>query len=405
MAYFYMNDSIIPNIDEILKKDRSGELLTSSDLLFLLSRSFSFPISHLETLKGQEENNKRYIVQDLYNALRATDEAEDGRFPITDKIDALRKLHYCYAEVARRDSKDSIDDLITGDLRIATEKMMSGAISEHKRVFIKHFARGTVLKSTQGFSQPIRDIIRNSVGNMSVGMIKALEARELQKVTDLVEYCDYVAGLVGIGLTQIVEATDNQHEILDKNKAKVLGRGLQLTNVAKNIREDQDARADYPDSRTLFIPRELFPGMNPQELFYSKDKVAKDMRENVFESLYGLARENLKDSAGYVASIPDYLSGYKAFCFSPLVTAIETWKLMYHSGAQRIFEGDESAVKISRDTFKNILEFTVTAVQSGKINEFLTEYIENPKKYSFQSGDKRANYEQWNSKWNSANAA
>src|SRR3989338_3997316 len=356
MAYFYMNDSIIPNIDEILKKDRSGELLTSSDLLFLLSRSFSFPISHLETLKGQEENNKRYIVQDLYNALRATDEAEDGRFPITDKIDALRKLHYCYAEVARRDSKDSIDDLITGDLRIATEKMMSGAISEHKRVFIKHFARGTVLKSTQGFSQPIRDIIRNSVGNMSVGMIKALEARELQKVTDLVEYCDYVAGLVGIGLTQIVEATDNQHEILDKNKAKVLGRGLQLTNVAKNI------------------------------------------RENVFESLYGLARENLKDSAGYVASIPDYLSGYKAFCFSPLVTAIETWKLMYHSGAQKIFEGDESAVKISRDTFKNILGFTVTAVQSGKINEFLTEYIENPKKYSFQSGDKRVNYEQWNSK-------
>ena len=78
---------------------------------------------------------------------------------------------------------------------------------------------------------------------------------------------------------------------------------------------------------------------------------------------------------------------------------------MYHSGAQKIFEGDESAVKISRDTFKNILGFTVTAVQSGKINEFLTEYIENPKKYSFQSGDKRVNYEQWNSKWNSANAA
>src|SRR3989338_9739217 len=98
--------------------------------------------------------------------------------------------------------------------------------------------------------------------------------------------------------------------------------------------------------------------MNPQELFYSKDKVAKDMRENVFESLYSLARENLKDSAGYVSSIPDYLSGYKAFCFSPLVTAIETWKLMYHSGAEKVFGGQNDAIKITRPEFLNILLFT-----------------------------------------------
>ncbi|MDO8460149.1 MAG: squalene/phytoene synthase family protein [Nanoarchaeota archaeon] len=391
-----------PTVEEVLEKAKSHDL-DSRELLHLKSRTFVYPIAHLETLKDPTEYNKRTIVQTLYNVLRWADEAEDGRLPIPDKIEVLNDQHSVIAEIARRDTSDSITDLIEGKVNKITNKMLEGAVDEETRVFVKHFGKGgkySPLKEMQTFDKSIREILRNCTATMTAGMREALEMRELRTQDDLKKYCDYVAGIVGESLTDLImdRKTDNYHEI-DRIHAKILGMTLQLTNITKNIKEDADARSDYPDARTLFLPRDLFPGLTPQELIYGQEKSAREARENVFESLYQTAYLNLSSIIDYISSIPHELSGYKAFCFSPFISAVETWKRMRRAGAEAVFEGKKEAVKISPNEFENIIGFTEAVIKARREEEFLLDYHRNPSRFSFQSGGKQTNYSRWSPKY------
>lgn len=385
-----------PTPQEVIEKYLYGKSLDSKDLLHLKTRTFLYPIADLELLRGSKESNKREIVQAMYNILRWADEAEDGRFPINEKIWVLGKQRYVIGEIARRDSTASIDDLIKDPVTDITKKMLLGAVEKDTQIFIEEFGKGVVLKDIQNFPKAMREILRDCTNTMTAGMERALEKRELKTINQLEEYCDYVAGIIGEVLTDIVahELFDN-YRGLSREKGKLLGRGLQLTNIVKNVYEDAQARSDYPDARTFFIPRELFPSLTPQQLIYGSNKMAREARANVFEAMSSLAKQNLVCSIEYIQAIPNELSGFKGFVLEPFVAAVQTWDVMLKAGPEEVFKGTPEAVKMTREQFRNTLAFSRGIIASGRANEWLEDFKSNPKRYSFENGDKKRNFNNW----------
>ncbi len=402
-----------PTRKEVVEKANRGNPLDSRDLLHLKSRSFAYPIDALWTLKGEDESDKRIIIQNLYNWLRELDEAEDGYIPIGDKLKVIGDISHIANEVIRIGSSP-LEDLIHGPLKNVTETMLRGhgrfSTDEETRIFIEQFGNGPVLKELQGilanvegnpkYEDVIKNLFRDSVNTMGNGMRNALESRELISAEDFERYCDYVAGIIGEKTTYLVRELDGVED-LNSADGKALGKLLQTTNITKNIREDADVRADYSDARTFFIPRDFYEqfGINSQELVRGPGKEAKEAREEVFETLRTIMESYRPASVDYIKSIPQRVSGYKAFCLIPYITAEATWNRMRRARAEKIFAGEEDAVKISTEEFKNIIQFTHSIIRSGNVNEWLTDFSERPKNYSFVEGDGRTKYNAWVNRW------
>ena len=380
-----------PTRDEVRDKARNGQALDSRDIFLVKSRSFVYPVEFLRKLKGPNEYDKRDIILLFYDWCREADEAEDGRFPIPVKRNVLSKIRFLVSEVAKRGSGESLDDLIQGadNLPFVTREMLYGvrAEDEDARLFIEHFGNGPVLRDTHGLRQDIKDIFSTYVGEMANGMSEFIERRELQNENELLTYIHYAAELFGVGLDNIIKAVDNTG--LDIERGKAFARFLQLTNIARNIKEDADARSDYPDSRILFLPRDWYQNLSPNELMDNGNADAKRGRADVFTRLEALAKSSLQGSIQYMDDVPIGMTGYLGFLYGCVVPGIEIWKLMGEYGAEEVFKGNQEAINLDRKTRANIIKFGLGIIPSGRTVDWLRQYAVNPGNYSFNEGEYR----------------
>ncbi|MBS3081973.1 squalene/phytoene synthase family protein [Candidatus Pacearchaeota archaeon] len=363
---------------EIMRNAASGQKLSSEELLLLKSRSFSVPIGLLETFAGPNEHNKRPHVRNAYNWLRFADEIEDGTLPIGEKRATLDKTHLLVTEICRDYSQEHLDDLIQNKLERIVKTGVLGAVDKETRVFIKQFGNGPVvyelgdiLRREGRNSEKIAGSFRDCFGTMVVGMKDSLD-KEFVKEEDLLNYCYYVAGIVGDWLTNLTNTVDGTN--LDVKLGRRLGRFLQLTNVAKNIREDQTMRERYSESRTLFLPSDFYrnsdskKGFDAEDLFKANgaNPDAKYVRENVFDNLSRLAFEEQEVARDYLESIPPRVSGYRAFCLVPYLAAVATWETMRNAGAEKVFKGSRDAITIPKTKLADIVQFV--AENAGAYN-------------------------------------
>ncbi len=94
----------------------------------------------------------------------------------------------------------------------------------------------------------------------------------------LPQYCHYVAGLVGIGLSRLFSASQLEDTEVggDTELANSMGLFLQKTNIIRDYLEDQqEGRAFWPQEVQTFNPA-LFPAA----------VVAKTSPQNVLKRLY-----------------------------------------------------------------------------------------------------------------------
>lgn len=392
----------------------SQRVLTSSELLPLASRSFSISIAMLEYAKGNDEANKRPYVEMAYNLLRALDEIEDASKELNDeeKRRVINRLAVIVGEVTRREPNGKgIEDIIGGnDFRSIIKRAMDGAVDEEKRVFLKHFGRGVVLKDLYEIGREergkeIKEAMDYCIQGMAHGMTKYL-GRPIQAVEELKEYCYHVAGRIGSGfLNKIVELRDTKTEELKDEKGNIIkikkpvvlrgdlaekfGEYLQETNIAKNIYTDyKEGRRFLPDKwRRRDVAFETMMDLN------EKGIGPEDARQKMFKYILDFIEKNFADSVDYAKSIPPHLSGYKVFCLISLITAQKTWEHLRAAGADRVFAGEESATKIQYG-IKNILEFSynIACFEEGKhADNWLENYKSNPDNFSF----KPVEYEMW----------
>ncbi|MDP8215287.1 MAG: phytoene/squalene synthase family protein [Candidatus Euphemobacter frigidus] len=183
-----------------------------------------------------------------------------------------------------------------------------------------------VLKVFHAFPDPVRQAITGPVREMAEGMARTVRKElkdgelRLETIEDLEKYCYYVAGTVGILLTNLfsldrASITADVQSRLSRYGVR-FGQGLQLTNIIKGVTDDNIRGV-------IYLPRQLLreAGVTLQDLLDHPD----DPRgKRLIAHLVSVALTWLDDALEYTVSIPTEEEDIRLFCALPLVFAVRT---------------------------------------------------------------------------------
>lgn len=204
-----------------------------------------------------------------------------------------------------------------------------------------------VLREFRSLPAAERSAIRPWVQEMAAGMAEFAAGdgddgfQALQSIADLDRYCYYVAGTVGHLLTGLFRLyapgmTQTRFAGLER-LATSFGLGLQLTNIIKDVADDQ--RRGWS-----FVPRDLcaVAGLRPSELH---DPALAAQAREVMTTLIGKAKRHLRDALDYCLTLPQRAYRIRIFCLTSLYFAVRT--LRRAEGDPRLLD-PRHKVKITR---------------------------------------------------------
>ncbi|NJO03292.1 MAG: squalene/phytoene synthase family protein [Bacteroidia bacterium] len=323
-----------------------------SYLLKGVSRTFALTIPTLP-------DSLRYVVTNAYLLCRAVDTIEDE-----PTIHPAQKRILCeeFVQVVAGASSAS---KLSGKL----SPLLSPHTIPAEHELIAHLER--VICITHQFSVSQRNALERCVRIMAEGMAFFQDhnsARGLATLADMDRYCYYVAGVVGEMLTDLFcdyspAMAKNHQEMMIL--AVSFGQGLQMTNILKDIWEDQTRD-------TCWLPRDVFAqqGFNLDDLGL---KPRPRSFEKGLEYLLGVAHAHLKNAFRYTLYIPPQEKGIREFCLWALGMAVLT---LHRINRNRDFSRGEQ-VKISRKSVKATIITTHLTVS----NNFLLRLLFNASRW------------------------
>jgi farnesyl-diphosphate farnesyltransferase len=203
-----------------------------------------------------------------------------------------------------------------------------------------------VIRITSSFTARQRQALGHCAQVMADGMVefqKPQRDRGLADLPHMDRYCYHVAGIVGETLTTLFceySAAISVHEKQMMNLAVSFGQGLQMTNILKDIWDDQSRGA-------CWLPREVFDRAN-FDLNQLNSEGANSNFSLGLTELIGVAHGHLRDAIEYTLLIPNHERGLRNFCLWAIGMAVLTLrKLRKHPN---FTTGNE--VKISRRSVK-----------------------------------------------------
>jgi farnesyl-diphosphate farnesyltransferase len=209
-----------------------------------------------------------------------------------------------------------------------------------------------VIRITHGFNDRQRAALERCIRIMADGMARYQEtdvSRGLGNLRDMDDYCYHVAGVVGEMLTELF--CDYSPEI-DRHRGELMrlavsfGQGLQMTNILKDIWDDQRRGM-------CWLPREVFARHGA-----SLDRIEPGHGGVEFERalgfLIGVARSHLANALRYTLLIPAHETGIRRFCLWALGMAVLTLRKI---NARRAFRSGQE-VKIPRRSVYATIFFT-----------------------------------------------
>jgi len=198
------------------------------------------------------------------------------------------------------------------------------------------------------------------------------EGLHIQTISDLEQYCYYVAGTVGKLLTAVFghdrKSIDAKRMQLLESKSIAFGLALQVTNIIKGVMDDSRRGVSY-------FPQQLL-GQSGVTL---KTLAADPNSAQAKKAVQGLVSVTLiwMDAAvEYTLAIPEKEQDIRLFCALPIVFALRTLRLAMHSNS--VFS--EDALKITRAEVAELHEKVQTAIQN---NVVLKQLFGNEKKAIF----------------------
>jgi farnesyl-diphosphate farnesyltransferase len=315
-----------------------------------VSRTFALTIPQLpETLRLQ--------VGNAYLLCRITDTIEDEA---SLTIDQKKKFASEFISVVK-------GNISAEHFATTFFKQLTDNTPEAERDLIHNTER--VIRITQSFTLPQRRVIEHCVEEMATGMIRFQKQQSLNGLHDikeLDEYCYYVAGVVGVMLTELF---CNYSQSMAKNREQMLnlavsfGQGLQMTNILKDIWEDQQRGA-------CWLPRDIFLQCD----FAMKDITAyrnDTCYQAGLEHLIAIAGMHLRDALQYTLLIPAKEKGIRRFCFWTLGMALLTLRKI---NKHRDFAAGQE-VKISRRSVKAVIAVTELVVGGDKRARWLFDLV------------------------------
>lgn len=285
-------------------------------MLHKVSRSFALVIQQL----GTELRNAVCI---FYLVLRALDTVEDDTSIPTDvKLPILREF---YQHIYNRDWHFSCG---TNHYRVLMDEF--------------HHVSTAFLELDRGYQVAIEEITRR----MGAGMAKFI-CKEVETVGDYDEYCHYVAGLVGLGLSRLFHNAGLE-DLAPDNLSNSMGLFLQKTNIIRDYLEDIN---EIPRCR-MFWPREIWSKYvnNLEDLKYEEnsEKAVQCLNEMVTNALL-----HVEDCLKYMSALRS--PNIFRFCAIPQIMAIGTLALCYNN--IQLFRG---VVKMRRGLTAVVMDQTNT---------------------------------------------
>lgn len=284
------------------------------DMLQRVSRSFALVIQQL----GPELRNAVCV---FYLVLRALDTVEDDT-AIPNEV-KLPILHDFYRHIYNPDW------------------LFSCGVNDY-RVLMDNFRQVSTafLELGEGYQRAIEEITRR----MGEGMAKFI-CTEVETIDDYDEYCHYVAGLVGYGLSRLFHATGTE-DLAPDHLSNSMGLFLQKTNIIRDYLEDIN---EIPRCR-MFWPREIWSKYvdKLEDLKYEEnsEKAVQCLNDMVTNALI-----HALDCLQYMSALKDN-SNFR-FCAIPQIMAIGTCAICYNN--VKVFRG---VVKMRRGLTARIIDET-----------------------------------------------
>ncbi|XP_037541781.1 squalene synthase isoform X2 [Nematolebias whitei] len=291
------------------------------------SRSFAAVIQALD-------GELRHAVCIFYLVLRALDTVEDDMtIPLDKKVPMLNDFHtylfeeeWCFTESQEKD-RQVLEDFPTISLEF------------------------------RNLAQEYRDVISDICHRMGVGMAEFLE-KKVASMNEWDQYCHYVAGLVGIGLSKLFSASQLEDPEVgqDTELANSMGLFLQKTNIIRDYLEDtQQGRTFWPQEAWSQFASQLEDFAHPEKL----------------ESALSCLNLLVTDALHHVPDVIAYLSRLRNqsvfnFCAIPQVMAIATLSRCYNN--PMVFQG---VVKIRKGQAVTLM---MEATNMIAVQTIITQY-------------------------------
>ncbi|XP_054432017.1 squalene synthase isoform X2 [Pteronotus mesoamericanus] len=307
----------------------SSSLKTCYKYLQQTSRSFASVIQELD-------EEMRHAVCIFYLVLRALDTLEDDMtISVEKKIPLLQNFH---------------SHLYEPDWRFMESK-------ERDRQVLEDFP--TISLEFRNLPVRYQTVIVDICQRMGSGMAEYV-VKQVTSVQELEEYCHHVAGLVGIGVSQLFVASELEDPLVseDQKCANSLGLFLQKTNIIRDYLQD------------LKEGREFWP----QEVWSKYVKTLGDFAkpENI-DSAVQCLNELVTNALHHIPDVITYLSRLRNqsvfnFCAIPQVMAIATLAACYNN--QQVFKG---TVKIRKGQAATLM---MDATNMPAVKALLYQYME-----------------------------
>ncbi len=304
-----------------------AERQLQNHLLLGVSRTFALTIPQLPA-------SLRDVIANLYLLCRIVDTIEDEPALGVDEQVAL--------------CAQFVDVVETGNGARAFSAMLAAKLSAHTIPAEQELIRRTqaVIAITHSFSPSQLASVTRCVRVMASGMVEFQHVKNpcgLEDLDQLARYCYHVAGIVGESLTELF--CEYSPEIARQRQALMplavsFGQGLQMTNILKDIWDDQQRGA-------CWLPRSVF-----DEAGFDLAGLAPGAYRAEFgaglERLIAIAQSHLDDAVTYTLVIPRRERGIRSFCLWAIGFAVLTLRKL---GRHPDFSTGRE-VKISRRSVK-----------------------------------------------------
>jgi farnesyl-diphosphate farnesyltransferase len=317
--YLVKSKKIILNINNQNQDENQGQenWKFCFDTLEKVSRSFNIVIQQLD----KELKN---VICIFYLILRGLDTIEDDMsIPKDKKIEMIMSFH--------------------NDIENENFTLDCGDKPEYKSL-MKNF--NEVIKCYKKINPKYQAIIKDITKQMGNGMVEFLEKKELATLEEYDLYCHYVAGLVGIGLSEIFTKSGNELKDLSQYKdlSNSMGIFLQKTNIIRDVKEDMDeSRFWWPTNivkKYVDKPSELFKNENKNQENNNEENESKSVE--CLNDLIINAMKHIPQCIEYLSMIYD--PKHFRFCAIPQVVAVQTLATLFSN--KNVFKQTEKLNKI-----------------------------------------------------------
>ena len=171
---------------------------------------------------------------------------------------------------------------------------------------------------------------------MAEGM-QYFTVRKVETIKDYDLYCHYVAGLVGIGLSEMFAASGLEDDSISSSEtnANHMGLFLQKTNIIRDFLEDHEDVNEVTGDRRVFWPKEIW-GQYTDSLHNFTFGKCETQAVACLNHMVCDAIRHLPYCIEYLSNIRDYQNFL--FCAIPQVMAAHTLSLCYAN--PNIFKGE-----------------------------------------------------------------